>query len=42
MLTRFSERGAVKLGTLPEVAEVSVVVGEAKELEPNTNSDGHH
>ncbi len=33
---------ARELGTLPEVAEVSVVVGELKELEPSTNSDGHH
>ena len=33
---------ARELGTLPEVAEASVVVGELKELEPSTNSDGHH
>ena len=33
---------ARELGTLPEIADVSVVVGELKELEPSTNSDGHH
>ena len=30
-----------ELGKLPEVAEVSVFVGELNESGPNTSSDGH-
>ena len=36
------QTAARELGKLPEVAEVSVFVGEMNESGPNTSSDGHH
>ena len=36
------QTAARELGKLPEVAEVSVFVGEMNESGPNTGSDGHH